>query len=359
MKFFSLISAIFLVVGCQTIWARPTTTNNPDALWAQLEQTTLPSPPADWKTTPPTDEQVAAFKKQYGKAVVAAAEKFHAFYTHFPENTNALKAKMIECMALRDACLRTDVNAFDDWEKALNTALADPQLPADTRFALRVQAIQRIGAVPGMADNVRDAELQKLLWQLAKDYPDQEAPYALLLNLARSAPETEAHSIANQILAQKKVPEDVKEQTLELISHLDMVGKPVDIQFTAIDGRQVDLSQMKGKVVLVDFWATWCMPCVMAMPDVKETYDKFHSKGFEVVGISLDDDKTALTRFILEHDIPWPQYFDGLHWQNKFAVKFGIQAIPAMWLIDKNGNLQTQDAHADLQERVEKLLKQN
>ena len=68
---------------------------------------------------------------------------------------------------------------------------------------------------------------------------------------------------------------------------------------------------MKGKVVLIDFWATWCMPCVGEIPHVKEAYDQFHSKGFEVIGISLDDDKSKLKKFVVDQKMEWPQYFDG------------------------------------------------
>lgn len=325
-------------------------------LWAQLKQVTLPSPPPDWNIIPPSEEQLAAFRTQYADAAVAAAEKAHAFYTAFPANTNAVTAEMFECLMFREACLHGNVKAFADWGKALNAALADSRLTPAMRFALRVHAIQRMGAMPGIDDNTREAELQNALWQLVKDYPDQEGPYAMLLNLAENVPPPQARSIANQIVAHEEAPGEVKIQALNLIRHLDVMGKPLDIRFTAIDGRQVDLSQLKGKVVLVDFWATWCGPCVAEMPDVKETYDKYHSRGFEVVGISLDDDKGALMRFIQEHDISWPQYFDGLHWQNKFAVKYGIQETPTMWLVDKNGKLASEDARANLQGQVEKLL---
>jgi peroxiredoxin len=130
----------------------------------------------------------------------------------------------------------------------------------------------------------------------------------------------------------------------------------LDIQFTAVDGRSVDLAKLKGKVVLIDFWATWCGPCVGEVPNVKKTYDQFHSKGFEIVGISLDKDKDKLTDFTASHKMEWPQFFDGMFWQNKYARQFAIESIPAMWLIDKKGNLRDMDAREDLNGGVQKLL---
>ncbi len=133
-------------------------------------------------------------------------------------------------------------------------------------------------------------------------------------------------------------------------------GKPVEIKFQAVDGHHVDLSKMQGKVVLVDFWATWCGPCVGEMPHVKAAYAKYHAKGFEIVGISLDHDLARLKEFTKAQGMPWPQYFDGKGWGNLISTKYGIRGIPTMWLVDKNGNLADPDARQDLDGKIAKLL---
>ncbi len=131
---------------------------------------------------------------------------------------------------------------------------------------------------------------------------------------------------------------------------------PLDLHFTAVDGTQVDISKMRGKVVLVDFWATWCGPCCEEAPNVVSAYKKLHDKGFEVIGISLDQDKDALLTFTRQNGMVWPQFFDGKGWDNSISSSYGIEAIPAMWLVNKKGYVVSTDAEDGLEDQVQKLL---
>jgi peroxiredoxin len=135
------------------------------------------------------------------------------------------------------------------------------------------------------------------------------------------------------------------------------IGDTLDIAFDALDGSKVDLAAMKGKVVLVDFWATWCGPCKVELPHVKAAYDKHHEAGFEIIGISLDNDKDKLTKFIQDKDVTWPQFFDGNGWKNALAEKYGIQSIPATFLIGRDGRIAATDLRGDeLERKVAELL---
>ena len=137
----------------------------------------------------------------------------------------------------------------------------------------------------------------------------------------------------------------------------ELMTKPFDLKFTAVDGSQVDLAKLRGKVVLIDFWATWCPPCVAEVPQVVAAYQKYHGQGFEIVGVSLDQDKDSLLAFTKRNGMTWPQYFDGGRFEdNAISKSFDIYAIPVMWLIDKNGMLVNTDPGDDLAGQVEKLL---
>jgi len=107
--------------------------------------------------------------------------------------------------------------------------------------------------------------------------------------------------------------------------------------FTNLAGKEISLVDYRGQVVLIDFWATWCPPCVADMPDVIALYQEFHDKGFEIIGISLDKDMEKLQAYLLKNGMTWPQYFDGKAWGNDLSNRYGVSSIPATFLLDRKG----------------------
>jgi len=136
--------------------------------------------------------------------------------------------------------------------------------------------------------------------------------------------------------------------------------EPIELAFTAIDGRAVDLRLLRGKVVLIDFWATWCGPCIEELPNVKRTYAELHDKGFEVIGVSLDaeKDRKKFIDLVAKEGVAWPQRFEGKGWNDSLARKYTVSGIPAMFLLDQEGRLVSTNARGEkLGQEVRRLLK--
>ena len=182
---------------------------------------------------------------------------------------------------------------------------------------------------------------------------DTEKGVASVKQLKSDFPDTKLGQNADEILASMAKQEEAKKIQRTLVE-----GKTFpDFDEKDVTGRPLSIASYKGKVVLIDFWATWCGPCVGELPNVLATYQKHHGQGFEIIGISLDKDEAKLTSFTKEKNMPWQQFFDGQFWANKLAVKYGVNSIPATYLLDGEGKIIGKNLRGPaLEEAVSKAL---
>jgi thiol-disulfide isomerase/thioredoxin len=172
---------------------------------------------------------------------------------------------------------------------------------------------------------------------------DPEKAVECFQQIKRDMPDTKSGKMADAMLDPLKEAVAVQRIRKALVTGAQFP----DFLERDLAGKLFSIADYKGKVVLVDFWATWCPPCLAEMPNVIAAYNKHHDQGFEIIGVSLDDDKSTLERFIKENKMPWTEYFDGLHWRNKLAVKYGVQAIPTSYLLDRNGKIIASDLRGE------------
>jgi thiol-disulfide isomerase/thioredoxin len=345
--------ALMLCMTVNVFSDTPAANSAADKAWAEVQAATRPTQPKEWQSKAPTEaEQKAFYLPQFLKAADLAKD----FYTKYPDDKRAGQAKFFEMRSLNMADRMGATNTVARLQNLEKSKLADPNASEDDKLQIRFSEIQRKASAKGEPGQAGfNDELEKGIRELQKEFPKRPEPFQLLVQLAGFTDPEKSKQLLQEVV-NSDAPAQVKESAKNTLEKMDRVGKPIDISFKAVDDRAVDIKKLAGKVVLIDFWATWCGPCVGEIPHVKEAYTELHPKGFEIVGISLDKDKSKLTNFVADKKMDWPQYFDGKQWENEISTKFGIQSIPAMWLVDKKGVLRDINARADLKSKVEKLL---
>ena len=321
MKRFTLFFAVASVFSAGLILAETKpTTGGADALWQKVEAV-MDEMKNPKKRPESREEAMAFFTKTLSDFDAAAAE----FEKQSPTDARRWKAKLfgVTTLQLRDRLgLPAKGNLKEGLSEIINAADADKEIKGDASAILVLESMAEIDA----GTLTSEAWTQNAETHL-KNFPEG------------------------------RLNEEIKKRMATNKQMAELKSKPLELKFTAVDGTEVDLAKMRGKVVLIDFWATWCGPCVAELPNVIKAYDALHAKGFEIVGISLDQDKGKLEGFVKENGMKWPQYFDGKGWQNEISTRFEIDSIPAMWLVGKDGLVISTDTRGGLEAAVEAALK--
>jgi thiol-disulfide isomerase/thioredoxin len=319
-----------------------------DALWLHIQD--LKKGPS---TPPKTLEEYRAIVTAGMTQITAATA---AFLTQYPDDPRKWDDRLLQIEATNKLNEVTG-HANPPGEKEAFLLLAnDKGTPSSVRAEARFQLFN-LSMRDYMSGAMDSATVIAQLNQFIADFPTYPQldiiKWKVAQALAKNDP-ADSDKLIKELAAsgQGQVADLAKAQ----LALKEKLKAPLDLHFTAVDGTPVDISKLRGKVVLVDFWATWCGPCRAELPDVLAVYSKLHSKGFEIIGISLDQDKDALVKFTAQNGMTWPQYFDGKGWQNDISSSFGINSIPAMWLINKKGYVATTNGREGLEDQVERLL---
>lgn len=158
----------------------------------------------------------------------------------------------------------------------------------------------------------------------------------------------------------EKYPDSSTAQSAQRRAVLEAAeGKVFDVSFVdVITGRRVTTRGLRGKVVVIDFWATWCGPCLSELPKMKRIYNQYKSAGVEFIGISLDKDPEVLKKFCMENDVAWPQYCEpDKAWDTELSSEWGISGIPTIFILDKSGRVHSAFARGNLERLIPELLR--
>jgi thiol-disulfide isomerase/thioredoxin len=245
-------------------------------------------------------------------------------------------------------------------ERLATAVAADDSLAAFVAFRLasaRYAAnMQQSGADIG---KVQSAWLEELE-QFVEKYPKApDAAEAMLqMGIADEFSGEEKQALARYTAIVTDFPESASAKKARgAARRLESVGKPLALSGTAIDGRPVAIESLRGRPVLVHYWATWCEPCKVDIAQIRELYAKYGPKKFAVVGIALDSNKAELAKFLGAKPIPWPQLHETGGLDGRLAEELGVLTLPTMILIDADGKVVDRNlVITDLEKRLDSLL---
>lgn len=353
------------------------------AAWAQQAEGQQPAPPS---ATPPATAKAGRSMQEIQKDISAASKELQGVLSS--PNDLLDPAKRAEVAPKAVPSFRKMITLMEELGQVspqfkpamessrfqilgMMTMLGDQEAGNTLKQAAGSSEPQtQLGAKSAliMADwikNSKDAAAQaKTLDEaqaLVKAHPDDQQTAMLVMSLgSMGAASPELKERANALAGDLKGPlaEQMKQRMASAQKMQAMENKPLVLEGLALDGKKFSTADWKGKVVLVDFWATWCGPCIAELPRVKKVYSQYHDKGLEILGVSCDNSVDDLKKFLAENkEMAWPQLFDpsspGWH---PLAKQYGIEGIPTMFLIDKNGVLRSVEARSNFETEIPKLL---
>lgn len=316
---------------------------------------------------PKSREQALAFFKQVAGTAVKVADKIldqvevdDDFYT------KAAKLKLESLTMLGQLGDQAAATVAEEYAATLATSdnkdlaaeAAQLTLVAEARKVFSTGSVEGaaklVDKVAGLLDaNPDDPRMAGLAMQLAGAI--EQMPGAKEVTIS-------AYERFGKAFAASGNPQinDLGKNFAGMLRRLSLLGNEMEISGTNLDGTPFDQKTLAGKVVLVDFWATWCGPCIAELPNVLAAWNKYHDKGFEVVGVSLDQDRDALEGFLKEREIPWTILFEtpeGEGWQHPLATHYGITGIPTVILVGRDGKVVSMEVRGEkLEEELSKLF---
>lgn len=326
-------------------------------------------PHKEWNTQKPTPEELSAFAQQIRDKGGKFAEQALSFAERNPDNRVGQFAYVQAIYALNRVLAAGDLNAEAKIRDIVQSVLQNPKVPENTKVEVLLEsgdtAFMKKAGMSAYTEVWGGEHLESMAAtydEALKMFPGHPAIYAEMLNDARHyARGNRQRALAQRILDSPEALPGAKAAALDLIRGAKpyAIGKPIDLRFTSMDGEAVDVARFKGRVVAVHFWATYNLQTCSEALKLKALQDKFKNKGFEVIGICLDEKKNDLRQFLLSRKISWPQHWDGLGWKSEIATRFEVDVIPQLWLLDKQGVLREINPGSQLQKAVESLVQQS
>ena len=292
-------------------------------------------------------QAVAAFRKKLAGALEQTGGKILAGK---PDEQQAATGVYLKVLGLSMLSRLDDTDAGKRL-KSFPDSLTKAGMPKRARDARFFILQDRFDYAAG-ADS---AELESLVDDIAGllgQKPFDPSEFQLAMQTAQMLETTRQNSLAAKAYTAfgKTLSESQLKEIAEMGSmmkgaarRLQLVGHKMPLEGATIDGKPLDWSKYKGKTVLVAFWATWCMPCLQEIPNIRKNYDLYHDRGFDVIHISIDEDIDDLRKFLAKNELPWTVLADNLPDDGKKSepmnVRYGVFGVPTLILVGADGNV--------------------
>jgi len=323
------------------MFAIPDTIQNFEQLMAFVEEIDALEPSGN------SEQAETTHQRKVARTVVAATEKLFAKKL---SDEDAMQSVYLKLQGLHILQKLDEPKASERLAKATDAALADPR--ADVQ-AVGTKFMVEAGFSQWMTWGKEEKTelIDKITAVVSSHGPDGnqvDLVMKVVDFLSQMNSEIYARQLLSKLMPHFQSSKDPQiQQVVTLLQGIDrrlnLPGNPIQLTGTMLDGSELDWESYRGKVVLVDFWATWCGPCRAEVPNVLKMYQAYHDKGFEVLGISLDEQSEQAETYIKQTKIPWPTMFSEnpaeRGWRNPMAVYYGVSGIPLAILVDREGKV--------------------
>ncbi len=313
----------------------------------------------------PTLENLSNFIEETQKTRPTSVEELMAMQSALDEAATKILAMKDVPVAEAGAAFEVRMTALQwktrfgdksaaDARKELAEKYKNDERPLIASLAKNVLLQTRIQAAPKLSKEDRNALINDVFADAEKDglsMANFRPAYMLAQTLERSPASDAAAAIYERLAKLARTSEDEQlsnyaETFQGTARRLGLLGNTMELKGKTVEDKPFNWESYRGKVVLVDFWATWCGPCIAEIPNMMKHYEAYHDKGFEIVGINQDENIAAVQKFLTERELPWTTVWaEG----QPNAEYYGINAIPTMILVDRDGKV------VELQARGQRL----